>query len=57
MSVIKIDGNFDLGNMTDPSLAISCVNNVQSSVKSFLPGFGNGWPKYCAIVQWLSNYT
>ena len=43
MSVIKIDGNFDLGNMTDPSLAISCVNNVQSSVKSFLPGFGNGW--------------
>ena len=24
---------------------------VQSSVKTFLPGFGNGWLKYCAIVH------
>ena len=24
---------------------------VQSSVKTFLPGFGNGLLKYCAIVQ------
>ena len=24
---------------------------VQSGVKTFLPGFGNGWLKYCAMVQ------
>ena len=24
---------------------------VQSRVKTFLPGFGNGWLKYCAIAQ------
>ena len=24
---------------------------LQSSVKTFLSGFGNGWMKYCAIVQ------
>ena len=30
-------------------------DNVQSSVKTFLPGFGNGWLKYCVIVQLLGR--
>ena len=25
--------------------------NLQSSVKTFLPGFGNAWLKYCAVVH------
>ena len=26
---------------------------VQSRVKTFLPGFGNGWLKYCAIMKYF----
>ena len=27
------------------------LDTLQSSVKTYLPGFGNGWLKYCATVQ------
>ena len=29
--------------------------SLQSSVKTLLPGFGNGWLKYCAKVQFFGG--
>ena len=40
---------------THPRSTDSCVRVVQSSVQTFLPGFGNGWRKYCAIVHFLDG--
>ena len=34
---------------------LSFERTLQSSEKTFLPGFGNGWLKYCAIVQFWSG--
>ena len=44
-----------LGSLLRPLFYFLCYIHfslsVQSCVKTFLPGFGNGWLKYCAIVQ------
>ena len=42
-----LDNLINVGENIDPSDLIY----LQSSVKSFLPGFGNGWLKYCTVVQ------
>ena len=37
---------------------LSFVIELQSSVKTFLPGLGNGWLKYCpnsAILGWAAE--
>ena len=39
------------GKFIATKVVTSCRNYIQSSVKTFLPGFGNVWLKYCAIVE------
>ena len=48
----------DCGSFTaaqGTQLGETVESNVQSSVKTYLPGFGNGWLKYCAMVQFLNG--
>ena len=45
---------WDDGNEKDSSFLEGMLEEqfkVQSSVKTFPPGFGNAWLKYCAVVH------
>ena len=40
-----------LGPDDGKHVRLNVLMRLQSSVKTFLPGFGNGWLKYCGLVK------